>query len=101
VAHPGPLRPRSRTSVLVLNGNGFSGAAGTLANRLLSHGYRNALATDAQVTTYARSLILFRRGWASEAERLAKDARIRVAAALDGTLPASDARFPLVVILGR
>ena len=64
-------------------------------------GYRSALATDAQVTTYARSVVLYRLGWQSEAERLAKDAQIRAVAPLDGALPAGDSRFPLVVILGR
>jgi len=51
--------------------------------------------------TYANSLILFRRGWAAEAERLAKDARIRMVAPLDGHLPAGNARYPLVAIVGR
>ncbi len=95
------VRPRSATSVLVLNGAGIPGAAGGLASRLLAHGYRSALATNAQVMTYARSLVLFRRGWAGEAERLAKDAGIRTVAPLDGTLPATDPRYPLVAIVGH
>lgn len=96
-----PLRPRSHVSVLVLNGNGISGAAGAVANRLLAHGYREASATNAQVTTYARSLVLFRGGWAGEAARLAKDTGIRTVAPLDGSLPAGSARYPVVVIVGR
>ena len=95
------VRPRSATSVLVLNGNGLSGAAGGLASRLLAHGYRSALATDAQVTTYSRSFVLFRPGWAREAERLAKDAGIRTVAPLDGTLPVTEPRYPLVAIVGH
>ena len=99
--HAGPLRPRSATPVLVLNGNGIAGAAGDISNRLLAHGYRSAPATDARVTTYARSVVLFRLGWENEAQRLAKDARIRAVAPLDGSLPRwyRDAR--LVVILGH
>ena len=97
----GPLRARSATSVLVLNGNGIGGAAGHVSNRLLAHGYLSAVTADAQVTTYARSLVLFRHGWAREAERLAKDAHIRAVAPLDGPLPAADRRAPLVLILGR
>ena len=95
------LRPRARTSVLVLNGNGIAGAAGNVSSRLLADGYRNAPAADAQVTTYARSIVLFRPGWEREAKRLAKDARIRAVAPLDGPLPAGAARAPLVAIVGQ
>jgi hypothetical protein len=95
-----PLRPRSRVSVLVLNGNGTSGVAGTTATRLLGRGYRSATATNAQTDSYATSLVLYRRGWEPEAERLAKDAHVRVVAALDGRLPAGSGRDQLVLILG-
>jgi len=98
---PVPLRPRSATSVLVLNGNGKAGAASDIATRLLTHRYRSAFAMDAQVMTYARSVILFRRGWAGEAERLAKDARIHAVAPLDGRLPAGNSQYPLVAIVGH
>ena len=97
---PTPLRPRSTTSVLVLNGNGVGGAAGTMATRLLDAGYRHAIPTDAPNSTYARSLVLFRPGWQREAERLGKDARIATVAPLDGRLAPAYAHVPLVVILG-
>ena len=95
-----PLRPRSRVSVLVLNGNGTSGVAGTTATRLLGRGYRSATATNAQTDSYATSLVLYRRGWGPEAQRLARDAHVKVVAALDGRLPAGSARDQLVLILG-
>ena len=95
-----PLRPRSHVSVLVLNGNGTSGVAGATATRLLGQGYRSATATNAQSDGYATSLVLYRRGWEPEAQRLAKDAHIRVVAALDGRLPAGSERDQLVLILG-
>jgi hypothetical protein len=94
------MRPRSRVSVLVLNGNGTSGAAGATATRLLGRGYLSATATDAATDTYATSLVLYRPGWDREARRLARDAGIRVVAALDGRLPAGSGRDQLVVILG-
>ena len=71
-------------SVLVLNGNGVEGAAGTTATALLTHGYRHAIPADAPNLAYARSLVLFRPGWQREAERLGKDARIATVAPLDG-----------------
>lgn len=95
-----PPRPRSRVSVLVLNGNGTSGVAGTTATRLLGRGYRSATAANAQSDGYATSLVLYRPGWEPEAQRLARDAHIRVVAALDGRLPAGSARDQLVLILG-
>jgi LytR cell envelope-related transcriptional attenuator len=95
-----PLRPRSRVSVLVLNGNGTSGVAGATATRLLGRGYRSATATNAQTDSYATSLVLYRRGWEPEAQRLAKDAHVKVVAALDGRLPSGSARDQLVLILG-
>lgn len=95
-----PLRPRSRTSVLVLNGNGANGAAGTEATHLVARGYAHAIPTDAQKLDYARSVVLFRPGWQAEAERLARDARIAGVAPLDGRVAPAYARVPLVVILG-
>jgi LytR cell envelope-related transcriptional attenuator len=94
-----PLRPRSRVSVLVLNGNGIPHAAGNEASRLLARGYRHALPADAP-TAYARSVVLFRGGWEREAQRLAHESGIRAAAPLDGRLPASDSGYQLVLILG-
>jgi hypothetical protein len=94
------LRPRSRVSVLVLNGNGISGAAGTEASKVLSTGYRRATPADAPSDGYARSLVLFRPGWQGEAQRLAHDVGILTVAPLDGRLAGSNSSYPLVLILG-
>ncbi|MDX6481350.1 MAG: LytR cell envelope-related transcriptional attenuator [Gaiellaceae bacterium] len=99
-SHEAPLKPRYAASVLVLNGSGKSGAAGALADRLLARGYRTASAADAQVTTYASSIILFRGGWSGEAARLAQDLGIRRVAPIDGSFPVGVPRYPLVAILG-
>ncbi|HLX31721.1 MAG TPA: LytR C-terminal domain-containing protein [Gaiellaceae bacterium] len=95
------LRPRSAVSVLVLNGNGVNGAAGSLATRLFARGYRHSAATDAASLGYARSVVLFRPGWGGEAERLAHDAGVTAVAPLDGTIAPAYAHDQLVVILGR
>jgi hypothetical protein len=95
-----PLRPRSRLSVLVLNGNGASGAAGTEATTILTRGYRHAIPSDAPQLDYASSLVLFRPGWQREAERLARDVKIPTAASLDGRVAPEYAHVPLIVILG-
>lgn len=97
---PTPVRPRSRISVLVLNGNGVAHAAGTAAATLLAHGYRHAIPADAPNLDYARSLILFRPGWQREAERLGRDSRIPTVVPLDGSVAPAYAHVPLVLILG-
>jgi hypothetical protein len=95
-----PLRPRSRISVLVLNGNGVANAAGGEATKLLARGYRHAIPSDAPSLDYARSLVLFRPGWQREAGRLAHDTGIRAVATLDGRVAPAYAHVPLVLILG-
>ena len=96
-----PARPRSHVSVLVLNGKGLSGAAGTEATAILARGYRHAIPGDAPQLNYARSLVLFRPGWQREAQRLARDVKIRTVATLDGRVAPEYAHVPLVVILGN
>jgi LytR cell envelope-related transcriptional attenuator len=86
--------------VLVLNGNGVEGAAGSEATGLLTRGYRHAVPADASSLDYARSLVLYRPGWQREAERLARDVRIATVATLDGRVAPTYAHVPLVVILG-
>ena len=97
--HVQPLRPRSRISVLVLNGNGVSGAAGSEATQLLRKGYRHAVPSDAP-STYARSVVVFRPGWQREAQRLARDVGIGAATPLDVRLPGSERGYQVVLILG-
>ena len=95
-----PPRPRSRISVLVLNGNGVSGAAGTTATAILARGYGHAIPGDAPQLDYARSLVLFRPSWQREAKRLARDVKIPAVATLDGRVAPEYAHVPLIVILG-
>ena len=98
--HARPLRPRSRVSVLVLNGNGVTGAAGREASTLLHHGYRAATSADAPNHDYARSLVLYAPGFLREGKRLGRDAGVRVVGPLDGLRPSQLRGSQLVVILG-
>jgi hypothetical protein len=95
-----PARPRSRLSVLVLNGNGVNGAAGTEATRLEARGYHRAIPADATNENYAQSLVLFKPGYLPEARRLARDAGIRTVSPLDGRTRPQLRGSQLVVILG-
>ena len=93
-----PLRPRSHVRVLVLNGNGVSGAAASAAQRLEVEGYRVGGAKNAQRHNYARSMVMFVPGWIKEARRLARDTGVRLVAPLDG-LPTSQLRGSRIVLL--
>src|SRR5258707_808374 len=89
---PSSVPPGSRVAVRVLNGNGVGGARGGEAPSLLPRGYRHAIPNDAPNLDYARSIVLFRRGWQREAERLSHDARIPTVAPLDGRVAPAYAR---------
>lgn len=95
-----PLLPRARVPVLILNGNGVSGAAATEAARIRSLGYAYPAARNAPRHDYARSMVLFVPGYLAEARRLARDARVGIVAPLDGIRRSALRGSKLVVILG-
>jgi len=97
---PHPLLPRARVRVLVLNGNGVSGAAGAEAARIHGLGYMLPSARNAPRHDYARSMVLFVPGYLAEARRLARDARVGIVAPLDGISRSALRGSKLVVILG-
>lgn len=96
-----PLRPISKTRVLVMNGNGVAGAAATEAARLQARGYRVAGAVDAERHDYASSMIFFVPGWQKEARRLARSVGIRVVAPIDGMRGAQLRGSRIVLLLGK
>jgi len=79
-----PLLERQKTSVLVLNGNGVAGAAGATADRVRSRHYVVAGTGNAPRTSFTRSVVMYRPGFAGEAKRLGRDLRIRRVTPLDG-----------------
>jgi LytR cell envelope-related transcriptional attenuator len=98
-AHP-PL-PRARTRVVVLNGNGLVGAAGTAAARARSQGYRIAAVGNASRSDYVRSVVMYRPGRRPEAERLARDLGVDIVGPLDGMRLRSIGRAHAVYIIGH
>lgn len=76
-------RPRSKTVVMVLNGNGRTGAAASAASRVSSRGYRIGEVTNAPQQV-PRSLVMYRPGFAGEGTRLGKDLGVRLVTPLDG-----------------
>lgn len=79
-----PKLARAATSVLVLNGNGESGAAAATADQLRGLSYRIGGVGNAPRTDYGKSVVMFRPGFEGEARRLGRDLRIKIVGPLDG-----------------
>jgi hypothetical protein len=92
--------PRSQTEILVLNGNGITGAAGAAAERVRGLGYRVGSVGNAGRSDYARTIVMFRRGYEATATRLARDLKGGVVAPLDGLRPRQLDGAHVVLLLG-
>ena len=79
-----PRLNRVETAVMVLNGNGVSGAAHEAAARVGAHGYTIGEIGNAKRTDFMRSVVMYRPGYRGEALRLARDLRIKIVGPLDG-----------------
>jgi hypothetical protein len=93
--------PRSKTEVLVLNGNGRQGAAATEATRVRNHGYRIGAVANAARSDYVRSIVMYRPSFAAEGRRLARDLGVQLVTPLDGMRARQLHGAQIVVILGR
>ena len=88
-AAPAAELPRSRTSVIVLNGNGVPAAAAVASDHVRKFDYLIAGTGNAPRTDFQRSVVMFRDGFKGEALRLAKDLKVKRVTPLDGlTKPA-------------
>jgi hypothetical protein len=99
-AIPAAKLPRAKTKVLVLNGNGRQGAAGTAASRIQHHGYRIGGVANAPRSDFVRSIVMFRPRFAGEGHRLARDLGISLVTPLDGMRTGQLDGAQLVLILG-
>ena len=91
---------RRKVKVMILNGNGRSGAAAATASAVGRRGYRVGTVGNAPSHDYSRSLVMYRRGFEGEGVRLARDLRIALVGPLDGIRPKALAGAHAVVILG-
>lgn len=92
---------RSETSVVILNGNGVSGAADEASGIARSLTYLIAGTANAPRSDFRRSLVMYRPGFRGEAERLAKDLRVKRVAPLDGMRASDLLGAQVALILGR
>lgn len=91
---------RGQMKVVVLNGNGRSGAAAAAASRVTRRGYRIGLVGNASSHAYPRSIVMYRRGFADEGRRLARDLGVGIVTPLDGMRAGQLAGAHAVLILG-
>lgn len=81
---PAARLARSKTGVVVLNGNGRTGAASAEAARLQSLHYVVRSTGNARRQDYASSVVMYRRGYEGEGVRLAHDLHVKIVGPLDG-----------------
>ncbi len=96
-----PALSRGETSVLVLNGNGRTGAASAEAERVRSRGYPVAGVGNAPRSDYPRSLVMYRPGYEVEGRRLARDLGLELVVPLDGLGRGNLQGARAVVVVGR
>ena len=90
----------AQTPVMVLNGNGQSGAAARGATKVRRLGYKLGLIGNAQRMDYPVSLVMYRPGLRPEALKFAKKMHVRTVGPLDGVPPRKLGRAKLVYIVG-
>jgi hypothetical protein len=99
---PEPKRPtltRAQTKVLVLNGNGITGAAAAEASRVRARGYKVS-GTGNAAPANGQSVVLYRPGYRPEAKRLARDEGISLVGPLDGITPRQLHGAQVAIVLG-
>ena len=98
--HAAAQLPRGKVKLVVLNGNGRQGAAADAAARVEHRGYRVGLVGNAPHHDYPQTIVMYRRGFEGEGQRLARDLGVRVVSPLDGIKPAQLHGAQAVLILG-
>jgi hypothetical protein len=96
-----PVLEPGETSVVVLNGNGVSGAAAATAARVRALTYVVSGTGNATRSNYARSLVMYRKGYRREAQALAKAAGVGLVGPLDGLRERDLMGAHLALVVGR
>jgi LytR cell envelope-related transcriptional attenuator len=95
-----PTITRRQTSVLILNGNGISGAAGAASSVLHAKAYPVRGVGNAPRMDYPQSLVMYRPGFRPEAMRFGRDLGIKLVGPLDGMRVGAMHGAKLVYVLG-
>ena len=93
---------RGDTNVLVLNGSGAAGAAGTAADSIRARGYRITSVGNAQKqSSSTRTLVMYRKGYRAEGARLARDVHAQIVTPLDGMRRSALMGAQIVLVVGN
>jgi hypothetical protein len=95
-----PSVPRGHLKVMVFNGNGLAGAAGSAAGNLQNLGYKISGTANAKRQDYASTVVMYKPGFRSEGMRLAQDIHVKVVGPLDGVTARTLHGSQLAVIVG-
>jgi hypothetical protein len=90
---------REKTFVLVLNGNGQTGAAASAAQLVVARGYKVQEVGNAPRGNYARSVVVYRPGFRGEAKRFARDLNVPIVTA-DGMKKGQFRGAQLALVVG-
>lgn len=96
-----PILSRSETSVVVLNGNGISGAASASADRVRALSYVVANVGNSPRPNSGRTVVMYRGGFDREAKRLAADLGVKLVGPLDGLRAPDLMGAHLAVVVGH
>jgi hypothetical protein len=96
-----PVLERSETSVIVLNGNGISGAAGDEAAKVKALAYVVSGVGNAPRSDYARTMVMYRDGFRREAQALAQATNVKRIGPLDGLREKDLMGAHLALVVGR
>jgi hypothetical protein len=95
-----PTLPRTKTAVIVLNGNGVTGAAAAAARPVRRLGYPIRKVDNAHRSDYPHSVVMYRKGFRPEAMRLGRDLHVKIVGPLDGIRVGEMHRAQLVYVVG-
>jgi hypothetical protein len=95
-----PKLSRAETSVIVLNGNGRTGAAAAGAERVRALGYTIGTVGNAPRRDVTRTIVMYRKGYRPEALRLAAELEVKIVGPLDGLTPKDMLGAHLALVLG-
>ncbi|MGN6254097.1 MAG: LytR C-terminal domain-containing protein [Solirubrobacterales bacterium] len=90
----------SEIKVTVLNGTAVPGLAATFADKVESKGFQRGAVTNSS-SSFATSVVMFKRGHKPEARKVAKQLQISKLELMTGEIESASAGAPVAVIVGE
>lgn len=96
-----PMLEPPETSVIVLNGNGIAGAAAGTGRQVKELRYVLSGVGNAPSSDYAKSIVMYRKGFEREAKALAQATGVKLVGPLDGVRTQDLMGAHLALVVGR